>query len=307
MVDSTTSNDYQLYPIRTVSELTGVNSITLRAWETRYGLIEPIRKESGHRMYRQSDINRVNEIVGLTARGIRVGQVKEFLDSKKPERNLIKDVNPNQNRWQIGIDQMLGAVIQFDEDQLEEVYNEFVSLHSMDTVTVNLIEPLLVELGDRWARQQGTIAEEHFFGCYLRNKIGARFHHRTRPSLGPKLILACLPNEHHEIGLLMFALAANNFGYRPIVLGANMPIDEIANAANKTKCDGIILAGRINHGSSALRSELAELALNTKIRVMIGGGVSAAEINVLKKLDIVPLGHNIQLGLKKLSQLIPSN
>ena len=121
MVDSTTSNDYQLYPIRTVSELTGVNSITLRAWETRYGLIEPIRKESGHRMYRQSDINRVNEIVGLTARGIRVGQVKEFLDSKKPERNLIKDVNPNQNRWQIGIDQMLGAVIQFDEDQLEEV------------------------------------------------------------------------------------------------------------------------------------------------------------------------------------------
>jgi len=81
MIESTTSSNHQLYPIRTVSELTGVNAITLRAWETRYGLIEPIRKESGHRMYRQSDINRVNEIVGLTARGIRVGQVKEFLDS----------------------------------------------------------------------------------------------------------------------------------------------------------------------------------------------------------------------------------
>ena len=180
MIESTTSSNHQLYPIRTVSELTGVNAITLRAWETRYGLIEPIRKESGHRMYRQSDINRVNEIVGLTARGIRVGQVKEFLDSKKPERNLTKNENPNQNRWQTGIDQMLGAVIQFDEDQLEEVYNEFVSLHSMDTVTVNLIEPILVDLGNRWARQQGTIAEEHFFGCYLRN--GSILHHYCFPA-----------------------------------------------------------------------------------------------------------------------------
>lgn len=36
------------YPIRTVSELTGINTITLRAWESRYGLIEPVRKNSGH-------------------------------------------------------------------------------------------------------------------------------------------------------------------------------------------------------------------------------------------------------------------
>ena len=305
MINSTTLTEHKLYPIRTVSELTGVNSITLRAWETRYGLIEPIRKESGHRMYRQSDINRINQIVGLTDRGIRIGQVRELLDSQNVDRNLSKDLTPNQNRWHIAIDQMLGAVIQFDEDELEEVYSEFVSLHSMDIVSVNLIEPLLVELGNRWARQQGTIAEEHFFGCYLRNKIGARFHHRNRSTVGPKLLLACLPNEHHEIGLLMFALAANNFGYRPIVLGANMPIDEVANAANKTKCAGIILSGLIDPGSNALRAELAGLALKTEIPVMLGGSVSAAGIDVLKKLDIVPLGHDIQLGLKKLSQIIP--
>ena len=41
------------YPIRTVSLMTGVNVITLRAWEKTYGLIVPERKESGHRLYTQ--------------------------------------------------------------------------------------------------------------------------------------------------------------------------------------------------------------------------------------------------------------
>ena len=51
-----------LYPIRTVSELTGVNAITLRAWEKRHGLVRPIRKESGHRLYTQEHIDLIASI-----------------------------------------------------------------------------------------------------------------------------------------------------------------------------------------------------------------------------------------------------
>ena len=64
-----------LFPIRTVSELTGVNAITLRAWETRYGLIDPIRKPSGHRLYTQEHIDLINRVVGLLDRGMRIGQI----------------------------------------------------------------------------------------------------------------------------------------------------------------------------------------------------------------------------------------
>ena len=87
MNESKTKEDDQapgLFPIRTVSELTGVNSITLRAWESRYGLIEPVRKASGHRLYTQEHIDLINRVVGLLDRGMRIGQVKaEIMSGRK--------------------------------------------------------------------------------------------------------------------------------------------------------------------------------------------------------------------------------
>ena len=81
-----------LFPIRTVSELTGVNSITLRAWESRYGLIEPIRKSSGHRLYTQEHIDLINRVVGLLDRGMRIGQVKaEILSGSESEDSFVDE------------------------------------------------------------------------------------------------------------------------------------------------------------------------------------------------------------------------
>lgn len=72
-----------LYPIREVSRITGVNSITLRAWERRYGLIEPIRTESGHRLYTDAHIEEVKAAVALTQQGIPISRVKKLLSEQK--------------------------------------------------------------------------------------------------------------------------------------------------------------------------------------------------------------------------------
>ena len=52
--------DQELFPIRTVSAETGVNPITLRAWERRYGLVNPRRTDTGHRLY-PAPASRVND------------------------------------------------------------------------------------------------------------------------------------------------------------------------------------------------------------------------------------------------------
>jgi DNA-binding transcriptional MerR regulator len=71
-----------LYPIREVSNLTGVNAITLRAWERRYGLIEPVRTDGGHRLYTQGNIEQIKAAVALTEQGVAISQVKALLDEK---------------------------------------------------------------------------------------------------------------------------------------------------------------------------------------------------------------------------------
>lgn len=86
-----------LFPIREVAKLTGVNPITLRAWERRYGLIEPVRTDSGHRLYTQHNIDTLREVVQLTQQGIPISQIKSLVDVAKPETiepKLEKDLAP---------------------------------------------------------------------------------------------------------------------------------------------------------------------------------------------------------------------
>lgn len=292
-----------LYPIRTVAELTGVNPITLRAWEKRHGLVNPIRKESGHRLYSQEHIDLINRVVGLLDRGMRIGQVKSYLEARADEAPAT-GVSTVSDAWRRYLDGMVAAVIRFDEEALEAVYNEALSHHEVKHVTDKLLTPLLVELGNRWESGMGTIAEEHFFGFYLRNKLGARFHHRVRNTTGPKVLMACLPGERHEIGLLLFALAANDAGYRPVVLGADMPISEMAAAATKTGAGAIVLSGFLEPERGVMKQQLPRLVSESSVPVMLGGRVSVDALDDLRRMGIESLGLDVESGLRRLESTL---
>jgi len=286
-----------LYPIRTVSDLTGVNAITLRAWERRYGLLEPVRRDSGHRLYTQEHIDLVNRVVGLLDRGMRIGQVKAHLERR--EATAAQD-----DIWQRHLNHMVASVIRFDEEGLEETYAQALSLYPVETVTTRLLNPLLEELGRRWAKGEGGVAEEHFFAFYLRNKLGARFHHRSRKGHGTPLLLACLPGDRHETGLLLFALEASEAGYRTILLGADMPLDELAAAAEKAGCAAVVLSGLMDPDRDCLERGLPELVRQAKVPVCLGGRASVSAIDAIRRAGAEPLGKDPKLGLARLQELL---
>jgi len=303
MKTANTKEDEQspgLFPIRTVSELTGVNSITLRAWESRYGLIEPIRKASGHRLYTQEHIDLINRVVGLLDRGMRIGQVKaEVLAGNDSESGLEDE---RHNYWRRYINSMIAAVIRFDEQALERTYADALSHYPVRSVTEKLFSPVLKEIGERWISGQGSVAEEHFFGFYLRNKLGARFHHRAQNHTGPTLLMACLPGDLHEIGLLLFALDACDHGFHTILLGANMPLDEFPDAVKKTESDALVLSGTIEPGGEVISQSLPRLVKKLGVPVFVGGNVVASNFDDLKKSGVLLIGTDVDKGIKQIKK-----
>jgi DNA-binding transcriptional MerR regulator/methylmalonyl-CoA mutase cobalamin-binding subunit len=289
------------YPIRTVSMMTGVNVITLRAWENRYGLIVPERKESGHRLYTQAHIDLITKVVGLLDRGMRIGQVKDYLESREGESS---EQEGHQDVWHRFLDGMLAAVIRFDEEALDVVYSEALTYYDVGTVTKKLLRPLLVELGHRWESGMGTIAEEHFFAFYMRNKLGARFHHRVRNGSCKKILMACLPGERHETGLLLLALALNESGFHPVVLGADMPLEGIAEAAEKTGCDAVVLSGVVDPDSKDFEKQLTRLVSSMDTPVLVGGPVSVNFIDQVMRAGAVALGADVDIGKKQLETML---
>lgn len=291
-----------LFPIRTVSSLTNVNSITLRAWESRYGLINPERKSSGHRLYTQADIDMINRVVALLDRGIRIGQVKAEL-SRQGSPVTAQEAN-SQDIWQKQINHMLAAVIRFDEIALDESYTEMLSIHPVKVVTERLLNPLLRQLGARWEEMTGSIAEEHFFGFYLRSKLGARLHHSIRHNHGPILLLACLPGDQHEIGLLLLALAAIDQRYRTIILGADMPLESLAQVAQKSASSAIVLSCTVQPSSEVFKNQLPALVTLASVPVIVGGPGSVVANTVIERAGAMVCGANIEVGIAKIGEFL---
>jgi DNA-binding transcriptional MerR regulator len=285
----------ELFPIRTVASLTGVNAITLRAWERRYGLIRPVRTPTGHRLYRRDEIDLIHRVVAQLDKGISISQVRRALDHAAPG-NELPEGSPGQ-RYQ---KRMIAAITRFDDEELEDIYNDAMSVHPIEQVTLQVLIPLLQELGERWESTAGTIAEEHFFGVYLRNKLGARFHHRPRSKNGPRLLSACLPGEQHEIGFLLFALTAFEHDLRPVLLGANMPLSELPAAVKRAQCQAIVLSGSMSPAASVLAEDLPALVAAAGVPVFVGGMASVRERDAIVSAGAIPLGNELNRGAQRI-------
>ena len=290
------------FPIRILAERTGVPPSTIRAWERRYGILQTQRTPSGHRHYSDEDVMFVKRLQAHLDQGSSISRAIRELDNWQTNENLHQSQLQvsQQQKWQHLIDKLLHAIGRFDDLQLDITYQQALALYDVDIVTEQILRPTLVILGARWKKGTASIAEEHFFSTYMRNKIGARLHHSAR-NKGPILVIACVPGEHHELGSLMFALSAQNAGYRLLLLGANLPLDQVLPAVNKAQAAGVVLSLVTRPPDTALANALDELAEVAKVPIMLGG-VAHGDMTTS---SVHLLGGNFSLALQRLFDLVP--
>jgi hypothetical protein len=193
---------------------------------------------------------------------------------------------------------MAAAIARFDEQELDRIYDEALSVHPVERVTQRLLLPLLIQLGERWRDLAGGIAEEHFFAMYLRSKLGARMQHRMRYASGPRLVAACAPGEQHEIGLLLFALEAHVAGMRTVLLGADTPLPDIAIARQRSQGDAVVISSSVDPAPSFFSDELPQLARQAGVPVFVGGSTAIRHRREVSATGAVPLGVELEDGVR---------
>lgn len=291
-MDATTAANL---PIRTISSLTGVNAVTLRAWERRYGLVRPARTPKGHRLYSQQHVERIRRVLALMERGVPIGRVRDLIDAEAaPEPSAAA------SHWQDSLQRMSTAIANFDEAELDHIYDESLGIHPVEQVTRGLLLPLLVHLGERWRDLAGGIAEEHFFSMYLRSKLGARLQHRMRYAAGPRVLASCVPGEQHEIGLLLFALQAHAAGLRTVLLGADTPLDEVVIARKRSAARAVVLSSSLQPADGFLTGELPRLVREAGCPVFIGGDAAQSRRREIAAAGAIPLYVPIEEGVRLL-------
>ncbi len=294
----------ECFPIRILSERTGVGTSTLRAWERRYGLLTPERTPKGHRLYSEQDVQLVDRILTLLEEGYSLSaiakQVKKSPGSAPGER----DMRVQAGVWSDYRAGTLQAIQDFSNERIEAIFNEVSSLYPVDLVTERLIEPVLAELGGNWQSRETGIAQEHFYASWVSNRLGARFHHAINQAAGVRILCACVPGSYHEIGLMLFSISALTRGYRVLYFGADLPLEQIPPVVRRSGVRGVVLASR-EEIDETMDVQLTALLSQVDVPVLLGGQASDQAIPAFEAGGGVRLGSRIAIALRVLGSRVP--
>lgn len=222
-------------PIREVARQTGVNAVTLRAWERRYGLIVPQRTPKGHRLFSSEHVQRILTILTWLNRGVAVSQVKQLLDTPHAF------AQPAENDWHALRQNLMHAISQLAERQVDDTFNQAMSLYPPRTLCERLLIPLLVDLEQRWQGQFGTQMERVFFHSWLRSKFGARIYHNNRQLHGAPLLLINHSDLPLEPYLWLTAWLVSSADCPVEVFDWPLPAGELALAVDHLQARGVLL------------------------------------------------------------------
>lgn len=241
MIDGAAADDYQaaiaqgFMPIRDVARITGVNAVTLRAWERRYGLIVPHRTPKGHRLYSDEHVARIQAILTWLNRGVSVSQVKGLLRANQavPAETT--------SQWESKRQQLQEAICNLNERRLDDCFNSELAVYPPSTLCQQLLMPLLEDLELRWRNQFGAQAERVFFYSWLRSKLGARLYHNNRQHNGAPLLLINVSDLPMAPGLWLTAWLASSAGTAVDVFDWPLPPTELALAVEHIQPRAVLL------------------------------------------------------------------
>jgi DNA-binding transcriptional MerR regulator len=302
-LDSSALKQEELFPIREVSRLTGVNPVTLRAWERRYGLIRPTRTESGHRLYSQADIESVRSILAWIERGVSVSKVGKILAKNISTRSASTPVyeEVTSGEWAQWQAQLRRAISAFDDVRLDRLYGQVFSSYPLPVVFQDILMPLWQELLLR-QDEFGQASEWLFFDTFLRARTLQRLQ-IFRTQVEARVLLAALPGHCRELELLVTGLLLSSSEVSVSVLGVGQPLEELALVCERMQPQALVLFTNLPP-SDDLPRVLARLALALDCPLVLAGDGAELAEDSLSGSPIACLGNEGRLMQRRLQQFL---
>ncbi|WP_296269744.1 MerR family transcriptional regulator [Pseudomonas sp. UBA6323] len=293
----------ELFPIREVSRLTGVNPVTLRAWERRYGLIQPTRTDSGHRLYSQADIDAVRSILAWIERGVAVSKVGSILAKRASSRSVAApaydDVSSDDwSQWQ---DQLRSALQNFDEARLERLYGQIFSCYPLPVVFQDILMPIWQELLLR-QDEVGQRAEWLLLDGFLRGRCWQRLQ-LSRGESRERVLLVALPSHCRELELLVAALLLGSQDIEVTVMGPGVPMTDLTLVCERMRPQALVFFSNQPPGEELPR-QLVRLALSLECPVALAGDSADLAEESLAGSPIACLGNEGRLMQRRLQQYL---
>jgi MerR family transcriptional regulator, light-induced transcriptional regulator len=256
-----------------LAKRTGISPELLRAWEQRYGLLQPTRTAGGFRLYSAADEARVRRMQSLVAGGLAAAQAARLVlsgDEPAPQATP-----PPATTLEDAADDLTASLDRLDEQAANTALDRLFAAYTVETVLQDVVLPYLHRLGERWETGEISVAQEHFASNLLRGRL-LGLAQGWGQGRGPGAILACVPGEQHELGLLAFGVALHRRGWRITYLGTDSPIEAVADLSRSVQPAAVVLLSINPQGFLDHAPEIKKLA--KQVPVMIAGAGATPEV-----------------------------
>jgi DNA-binding transcriptional MerR regulator len=261
--------------ISELSRRVGVASETLRVWERRYGLLKPRRTQGNIRLYSGLDETRVRLMTRYLAEAMPAAQAAELVKSARLRVQPGRTARVGDHDAALAARQMGYALEAFDESSAEQALQTLLTEYSPLAVIRDFLMPYLHEVGERWATDQLTIAQEHFVSSFMHSRLLALARGWDR-ALGPRVLLACAPEEWHTLGLIAFGIALHAHGWKVTYLGPCVPVRMVESAASQVRPELTMIAASVAGRLEPRVTELTELGRRWPLA--IAGPATSADL-----------------------------
>ncbi len=224
------------YSIKDLEKISGIKAHTIRIWERRYNIVEPLRSETNIRKYTDLDLKRILNISILNQNGFKISKIAKLDNQELKERVL--DLCLDTCNVNVQIESLVVAMLELNEAKFNNVLTHSIIKRGFENTVEEILFPFLDRIGVLW--QAGSIlpAQEHFISNLIRQKLIVAIDNEmgTKKS-GKQITFFLAEDELHEIGLLFYSLLARKEGFNVIYLGMLLPFSDLKVVNEIQKAD----------------------------------------------------------------------
>jgi MerR family transcriptional regulator, light-induced transcriptional regulator len=222
------NNVKNVFSIKDLENLSGIKAHTIRIWEKRYDVLQPMRTDTNIRTYDLAGLQKLLNITLLHNYGYKISKIAEYSEEKIPQ--MVKQIISEKSAKSHAISDFKMAMMNFDQSLFFKTYDELLSKKSFKEVFHDVFIPLMNEIGFLWQVDTITPAHEHFITYLIKQKllINTEILQGNEPTRDDRTFVLYLPyNEIHELGLMYLNYEILLNGYKTIFLGESVPVESL--------------------------------------------------------------------------------
>lgn len=299
------------YPIKVVSQMTGLSVHVIRAWEKRYNVVEPDRTDTNRRMYSEDDIQKLKLLNDASNLGHNIGslaklsltELKNILSREKNKTSEQKFESQSVNQVELVgevLSESIETIRHYEAKHLESILLKASTKLTQPVLIEEVVIPLVYKIGDMWHNGDIRVANEHFASSVIRSFLFNLLESSSLNESAPILVSATPRCQEHELGALIAGVVAASSGWKVIYLGANLPAEEVGAVVSYLNAKVVALSLVYPSDDPSLPKELRKIKqiIPSGVSIIVGGRATGGYLEVLDEIGALVVKNTKQLRVE---------